>query len=323
MKLISIVTPCYNEEENVREVVRRMREVMKSLPQFDYEHIFIDNASKDSTVAILRELAAEDKRVKFIVNARNFGHLRSPVHAMYQASGDAVFLLLSDLQDPPELLLQMVEQWELGYPIVVGIKTSSEESGVMYRIRTAYYRLVRRLTDIETFEHFTGFGLYDREVIDTLKTRFKDPYPYFRGMIAETGYRHMSISYNQRRRERGITKNNFYTLWDLAMLGIVNLSKVPLRFATFVGFSCAGISVIFGLFYLVYKLLFWNNFSVGVAPIAIAVFFFISIQLVCLGILGEYIGAIYTQVQNRPLVIEKERVNFGPPVKKLASDERG
>jgi polyisoprenyl-phosphate glycosyltransferase len=320
MKSISIVTPCYNEEENVREVVRRTREVMKSLPQYDYEHIFIDNASKDTTVAILRELAAEDRRVKIIVNARNFGHLRSPVHAMYQASGDAVFLLLSDLQDPPELLTQMVEQWEAGYLIVLGIKTSSEESGLMYRIRTAYYRLIRRLTDIETFEHFTGFGLYDRVVIETLKTRFRDPYPYFRGMIAETGYSHVSIAYNQKRRERGITKNNFYTLWDLAMLGIVNLSKVPLRFATFVGFACAGVSVLFGLFYLVYKLLFWNNFSVGVAPIAIAVFFFVSIQLVCLGILGEYIGAIYTQVQNRPLVIEKERINFGP---RRNAEERG
>jgi glycosyltransferase involved in cell wall biosynthesis len=288
---------------------------MKLLPRFDYEHIFIDNASKDSTVAILKEIAAEDARVKIIVNARNFGHLRSPVHGLYQATGDVVFLLLSDLQDPPELLLQMVEQWELGYPVVLGIKTTSEESGLMYSIRTAYYRLVRTLTDIETFEHFTGFGLYDRVVIDTLKTRFKDPYPYFRGMIAETGFRHISLPYNQKRRSRGITKNNFYTLWDLAMLGIVNLSKIPLRFATFVGFACAGISVLLGFFYLIYKLLFWNNFSVGVAPIAIAGFFFISIQLVCLGILGEYIGAIYTQVQNRPLVIEKERVNFGPPEK--------
>jgi glycosyltransferase involved in cell wall biosynthesis len=239
---------------------------------------------------------------------------------MYQASGDAIFLLLSDLQDPPELLTQMVAHWESGYPIVLGIKTSSEESGLMYSIRTAYYKLVRRLTDIETFEHFTGFGLYDRMVIDTLKAKFKDPYPYFRGMIAETGYRHISIPYNQKRRERGITKNNFYTLWDLAMLGIVNLSKVPLRFATFVGFAGAGISLLFGLFYLAYKLLFWNNFSVGVAPIAIAVFFFVSIQLVCLGILGEYIGAIYTQVQNRPLVIEKERVNFEPH---MNADERG
>lgn len=315
MKSLSIVTPCYNEEENVREVVRRTREVMKQLPQFEYEHIFIDNASKDSTVAILKQIAAEDYRVKIIVNARNFGHLRSPVHGLYQASGDAIFLLLSDLQDPPELLLQMVEHWEAGYPMVLGIKTTSEESGLMYNIRTAYYRLVRRLTDIETFEHFTGFGLYDRVVIDTLRSRFKDPYPYFRGMIAETGYRHISIAYNQKRRERGITKNNFYTLWDLAMLGIVNLSKIPLRFATFVGFACAGVSVLLGFFYLIYKLLFWNNFSVGVAPIAIAGFFFISIQLVCLGILGEYIGAIYTQVQNRPLVIEKERVNFGPPAR--------
>jgi glycosyltransferase involved in cell wall biosynthesis len=311
--LISIVTPCYNEEENVREVVRRTRETMASLPQFDYEHIFIDNASKDGTVAILREIAAGDPRVKVIVNARNFGHLRSPVHGLYQASGEAVFLLFSDLQDPPELLIPMIEQWQNGFPVVLGIKTSSEESGVMYSIRTAYYRLIGHLTDIETIEHFTGFGLYDRMVIDTLKNRFKDPYPYFRGMIAETGYRYTTIAYNQKRRERGITKNNFYSLYDLAMLGITNLSKVPLRFATFVGFSCAGISVLLGLFYLIYKLLFWNNFEVGVAPVLIGVFFFISIQLVCLGILGEYIGAIHTHVQNRPLVIEKERINFPPP----------
>ena len=315
MPLVSIITPCFNEEANVDELYLRVRAVMRSLSQYDYEHIFIDNASKDTTVAVLRELAAEDPRVKIIVNARNFGHLRSPVHAMYQASGDCVFLLLSDLQDPPELLVQMVAYWEQGYQMVLGIKTSSDESTSMYSIRTAYYRTIRKLTDIETFEHFTGFGLYDRIVIDTLKTRYNDPYPYFRGMIAETGYRHICIPYNQKRRQRGITKNNFYTLYDLAMLGIINLSKVPLRFATFVGFACAALSVLLGFFYLIYKLLFWNDFSVGVAPIAIAGFFFISIQLLCLGILGEYIGAIYTQVQNRPLVIEKERVNFGPPAK--------
>jgi glycosyltransferase involved in cell wall biosynthesis len=311
MKSISVVTPCYNEEENVCEVVRRTREVMRTLPDYVYEHIFIDNASKDRTVEILRKLAAEDPHVKVIVNARNFGHLRSPLYGLYQASGDAIFMLFSDLQDPPELLVQMVEKWEAGFPVVLGIKTSSEESSSMYNLRTVYYRLVRRLTDIETFEHFTGFGLYDRVVIDTLKTKFHDPYPYFRGMIAETGFRHTSVPYNQKRRERGITKNNFYTLYDLAMLGITNLSRVPLRIATFIGFSCAGLSVLMGLVYLFYKLLFWNDFSVGVAPIAIGIFFFVSIQLVCLGILGEYIGAIYTQVQSRPLVIERERINFG------------
>jgi glycosyltransferase involved in cell wall biosynthesis len=246
------------------------------------------------------------------VNARNFGHLRSPLYGLYQASGDVIFMLFSDLQDPPELLIPMLAKWEEGFPVVLGIKTSSEESGIMYSIRTAYYRTIRRLTDIETFEHFTGFGLYDRVVIDTIKTRFHDPYPYFRGMIAETGFRHASVSYNQKRREHGVTKNNFYSLYDLAMLGITNLSKVPLRFATFVGFACGGLSVLIGFFYLIYKLLFWNRFEVGVAPIVIGVFFFISIQLVCLGILGEYIGAIYTQVQSRPLVIERERINFDP-----------
>lgn len=312
MKLVSVVTPCYNEEANVTEVYQRVRAVMAELPAYRYEHIFIDNDSRDTTVAILKELARQDRNVKIIVNSRNFGHLRSHVHAIYQSFGDAVMLLFADLQDPPELLRDMLLEWERGTMIVLAIKNTSDESGLMFAIRTAYYRLVARLADIQVYEHFTGFGLYDRKVIDVLRTRFHDPYPNFRGMIAEVGFSPAKIYYNQKRRSRGITKNNFYTLYDLAMLSITNLSKVPLRVFTFSGFALSLVSLLMALFYFLYKLMFWNSFTVGIAPVVIGLFFLISIQLIGLGILGEYIGSIHTMVQNRPLVIEKERVNFDP-----------
>jgi len=313
MKLISVVTPCYNEEGNVRELYERVRAVMSGFPAYRYEHIFIDNNSTDSTVAILKELARQDFNVKIIVNSRNFGHLRSHVHAIYQTSGDAIILLFADLQDPPELLRDMLLEWERGTLIVLAIKNTSDESGLMFSIRTAYYRLVAKLADIQVFEHFTGFGLYDRKVIDILRKRFHDPYPNFRGMIAEVGFDHKKVFYNQKRRSRGITKNNFYTLYDLAMLSITNLSKVPLRAFTFTGFALSLLCLFTAFFYFVYKLLFWNRFTVGIAPVVIGVFFIISVQLVGMGILGEYIGSIHTNVQNRPLVIEKERINFDSP----------
>ena len=310
MKLISIVSPCYNEQDNVEQLYLRTRQTLELFPQYRYEHIFIDNASTDNTVEILRELAAKDKNVKVIVNARNFGHLRSPQHAILDAGGDAVAMLLSDLQDPPELIGEMIKEWEHGTPVIVGIKNTSEESGFMYGIRTLYYRTVASLTNVRVLEHFTGFGLYDRKVIDILRTRFRDPYPYFRGMIAEIGLPYKAIYYNQKRRERGITKNNFYTLYDLAMLGITNLSKVPLRLVTFTGFIFAMLSALIGTCYLIAKLLFWNYFDIGIAPVVVGLFFFGSVQLVALGVIGEYIGSIHTMVQNRPLVIEKERLNF-------------
>lgn len=320
-KTISIVTPCFNEEANVREVIDRVRKLMERIGRYDYEHIFIDNASRDQTVAILKELAREDPRVKIIVNARNFGHLRSPMHAMFQATGDAVVLLFSDLQDPPELIEQMIEHWEQGTPVVLGIKNTSDESGLMFWIRTKYYQLVNRLSDLETYEHFTGFGLYDRRVLEIVRS-FNDPYPYFRGIVAEIGLPHARVFYNQKRRARGITKNNFYTLWDLAMLGVTNFSKVPLRLLTFFGFGCALLSILVSIGYTIYKLLFWNRFSVGVAPLVIGIFFFASVQLICLGILGEYIGAIHTQVLRRPLVIERERINFDRDVQAALAEWR-
>ena len=309
-KRISIVTPCYNEEANVAEVFRRMRAVMDAQDTYDYEHIFIDNSSHDGTVEILRELAAGDPRVKVIVNARNFGHLRSPMHAFLHAEGDAVGFLFADLQDPPELFVEMIQKWEAGFPIVAAIKTSSDESGAMYGIRSFYYALVGRLTDVRVLPHFTGFGLYDRSVVTTLREKFPDPYPYFRGMIADTGLPHAEVYYNQKRRMRGITKNNFYTLYDLAMLGITNLSKVPLRLVTLCGFISAALSLILGAFYLLYKIIFWDRFSLGLAPLILGLFFLGSVQLLCLGIIGEYVGSVHTFVQKRPLVVEKERINF-------------
>jgi polyisoprenyl-phosphate glycosyltransferase len=309
-KLITIMTPCYNEEANVREVHRQVMVVAEGLPEYRFEHLFIDNASTDGTVAVLREMAAEDASVKVIVNARNFGADRSGMHAFLQAEGDAVGSVAADLQDPPELFVEMIREWEKGYPIVAAIKNSSDESGLMYRVRTAYYKLVARLTNVQVPEHFTGFGLYDRSVVEQIRKNFRDPYPYFRGMIAELGLPMAKVYYTQKRRARGITSNNFYTLYDLAMLGITNLSKVPLRLVIFGGFVSAAISFALGMFYLIYKLIFWSSFEVGVAPLVLGLFFLGSVQLIALGIIGEYVGAIHTTVMNRPLVTEKERINL-------------
>ena len=309
MKKISVVSPAYNESGNVQPLVERVREVFARMPQYAYEHVIIDNASTDTTVEELRALASTDPHVKVIVNARNFGHIRSPHHAMLEADGDAIVVLLSDLQDPPELIEQFVQEWEKGWKVVVGVKTHSEESGLMFRIRTAYYRTVERLTSVQVLRHYTGFGLYDRQVMEVVR-RYGDPYPYFRGMVAEVGFPIKQIEYGQKRRVRGITKNNFYTLYDIGMLGITNLSKVPLRLVTFGGFVFAGVSLVIGVLYLVAKLIFWSHFELGLAPTMIGLFFLGSIQLIAIGIIGEYIGSIHTIVQNRPLVTEKERINF-------------
>ena len=231
------------------------------------------------------------------------------MHALFQAAGDAVISMVADLQDPPEMIADMIREWESGYSMVLAIKRSSQENPLMFRIRKRYYRLVNQLSSIETFENFTGFGLYDRRVIDLVKS-FEDPYPYFRGMIAEIGLPNKKLYYDQPRRKRGITKNNFYTLYDLGMLGIINHSKVPLRLAAFAGFLGAAASFLAGCGYFLYKLLFWDRFSVGIAPLVIGIFFLGSMQLVFLGVLGEYVGAIHTQVQKRPCVVELERVNF-------------
>lgn len=292
------------------ELHRRMRLVMDGLPQYDYEHIFIDNASTDDTVVLLRGLASEDRRVKLILNARNFGQVRSPVHGLFQAHGDVIGFLFADLQDPPELFVEMLHSWENGFAVVAAIKNSSEESRLLYAFRTLFYKTIGRLTDVKVMDHFTGFGLYDSSVVTILKNQFPDPMPYFRGIIAEIGLPTTKIYYNQKQRFRGVTKNNFYSLYDIAMLGITNLSKVPLRLVTFIGLITAVLSLLAGSFYFLYKLVFWNSFSVGIAPLVLGLFFLGAVQLLALGIIGEYIGSIHTFVQRRPLVVERERVNF-------------
>ncbi len=309
MKTITVVTPTYNEEHNVSEVYRQTKEVFAALPSYRYEHLFIDNASTDGTVGVLKEIARTDPNVTIIVNARNFGHIRSPYYGMLQSTGDATILLVADLQDPPALIRDFVQKWEEGWKLVLGVKSKSEESAVLFLIRRFYYNLVTKLSGAELVKNFTGFGLYDRSVMDILRT-INDPYPYLRGLIAEIGFERALIEYTQPRRRKGITKNNFYTLYDMAMLGITSHSKVPLRIATMLGcaLSCLGILVAFG--YLVAKLVFWDIFGAGIAPLVIGGYTFLSLQLFCIGLLGEYIAAIHTQVLRRPLVVEKERIHF-------------
>lgn len=308
-KTISIITPCYNEEANVLNLYNQVREVMVGIGRYEYEHIFIDNSSRDNTVAILKMIASQDPNVKVIVNARNFGHIRSPIHALFQARGDAMIGIVADLQDPPTMIVDLIREWENGAYCVLGIKRTSEEHSVMFWLRKQYYKLAERLSSIETIQNYTGFGLYDRKVVDLVKS-FDDPYPYFRGMIADIGLPTVKLLYDQPSRKFGVTKNNWYTLYDIGMLGIINHSKVPLRLATFAGFLGALFSFLVACGYLVAKLLFWSTFVVGVAPMIIGIFFIQSLMLVFLGVMGEYVGAIYTQLQHRPYAVELERLNF-------------
>lgn len=309
MKLISVVTACYNEEDNVAEICWQVKDVFAGLKDYHYEHIFIDNASRDRTVPILKELAQKDKNVKIIVNTRNFGHIRSPFYGLLQARGDAVISIVADLQDPPGLIVDFINKWAEGYKVVAGVKRQSQEAPLMFGVRRLFYNIIGRLSEIDQVQNFTGFGLYDKQVIDILRS-IDDPYPYFRGLISDLGFDIARIEYSQPARRGGRTKNNFYSLYDMAMLGITNHSKAPLRLATMLGFLVAAFSTLFALGYLIYKLIFWNSFSVGIAPLVIGLFFFSAVQLFFIGIIGEYIGAIHTQVLKRPLVIEKERINF-------------
>ena len=307
-KTISIVTGCFNEEENVDELCERITKVMALLP-YDYEHIFIDNASTDNTVKKIKEIAAKDKRVKLIVNARNFGHIRSPYYALLQSSGDACIAIASDLQDPPEMIIDFVRKWEEGYKTVLAVKPESEESSVMSYLRKSYYRFITKISEVPLINNATGAGLYDRAVIDILR-KIQDPYPYFRGLLSEIGFPIATVPFIQPRRQRGFTKNNFYTLYDLAMLGITNHSKIPLRLMAMGGFLLSFLSLVVALGFFVAKILFWNSFQLGAAPMLIGIFFFGAVQTFFIGVLGEYVGSIHTQVRKMPLVVELERVNF-------------
>lgn len=316
-KKISVVIPTYNEEGNVKPLAQAIVNVMeKELSEYDYEIIFIDNHSKDNTRLFLRQLCGDNQKIKAIFNARNFGQIRSPVYGLKQAKGDCVIRMCADFQDPVEMIPKFVREWEKGWKIVIGIKKSSKEKKMMYWIRTLYYKLIRKITDIDHIEHFTGFGLYDKAFVDVVRD-LHDPMPYLRGIIAELGFDYKAIPYEQQRRKAGKSKNNFYSLYDYAMIGITSYSKVVLRMATFVGFIVGGISFVAGIIYFILKLLYWDRFSAGMAPLLIGVFFLGSMQLFFIGFLGEYVLSINTRVLDRPLVVEELRLNFDEPKQKL------
>ena len=309
-KLISVVIPTYNEQENVQSMTDTVVKIMtEQLPQYDYEILYIDNHSKDDTRGILRQICAENPHVKAIFNARNFGQMRSPVYGLKQAYGDCVIRLNADFQDPPELIPEFVKKWESGYKIVLGIKNKTEEGKFMAWVRRCYYKLLRKITEIGHIENFTGFSLLDKAFVDVVR-QIHDPMPYLRGMIAEFGFDYDVVYYNRPNRRAGKSKNNFYSLYDVAMVGITSYSKVVLRVATFVGFGIAGISAVFGIVYLILKLIFWDMFKAGMAPMLIGMFFLGAVQIIFIGLLGEYILSINTRVLDRPLVVEEERLNF-------------
>ena len=310
MKKISILIPCYNEEENIVPISQAVIETMeRDLPEYAFELVFIDNDSTDNTRPLIRKLCEKDKRVKAIFNARNFGQFNSPYYGMLQVTGDCVVEMVADFQDPVDMIPKYVREWENGYKIVIGIKTSSKENKVMYWLRSCYYRTIKRLSDVEQIEHFTGSGLYDREFIEVLRN-LNDPTPFLRGIVAELGYKRKEIPYEQPKRRAGKTHNNFYRLYDAAMLSVTSYTKAGLRLATFFGFFCSLASMCVALVYLVMKLIWWDRFPAGMAPMLIGMLFLGSVQIFFIGLLGEYIMSINQRVMKRPLVIEEERLNF-------------
>ncbi len=311
MKKISVVVPTYNEIENVRALRDAVAAVFaQRLPQYEYEMIFIDNCSADGTREELAALCAEDAHVKAILNAKNFGQFNSPYYGLLQSGGDATVLLAADFQDPVELIPQFVEEWEKGWRIVIGIKTASHENPLMYGLRSLYYRIIKRLSATEQIEHFTGFGLYDRAFVEVLRG-LNDPSPFLRGVVAELGFPHKDIPYTQPARRAGKTSNNWYRLYDAAMLSFTSYTKIGLRLATLLGFGIAALSLLVGLVYLVLKLVFWERFTAGMTPLLIGIFFMGAVQLIFTGFLGEYIMSINTRVMRRPLVVEEKRIGWG------------
>ena len=310
MKKISVLIPCYNEEENVEPISQAVIETLeRDLPRYDYELVFIDNDSRDNTRPILRRLCQENPKIKAIFNARNFGQFNSPYYGMLQVTGDCVIEMVADFQDPVDMIPKYVKAWEEGYKIVIGNKTSSKESRVMYALRSLYYKTIKKLSDVEQIEHFTGSGLYDRDFIEVLRN-LNDPTPFLRGIVAELGYKRKEIPYEQPKRRAGKTHNNFYRLYDAAMLSITSYTKVGLRLATFLGAACGVISMGVALVYLVMKLVWWDRFAAGMAPLLIGMLFLGSVQMFFIGMVGEYVLAINQRVMRRPLVIEEERLNW-------------
>lgn len=310
MKKISILVPTYNEEENIRPLCSQLVDILSGkLPEYDYEILIIDNYSTDKTRNHIQELCAVNKKIKAIFNAKNFGHIRSPYYGMIQTTGDCMIVMCADFQDPLEMIVTFVREWEKGYKIVIGKKEKSYENPFMYLLRSGYYKLIKRISDTEQVEHFTGFGLYDRSFVNVLR-QLDDPMPYMRGIVAELGFARREIEYTQRKRRSGKTKNNWYTLYDMAMLGITSYSKMVMRLATILGFAIAGMSFLIAMGYFIMKLIYWDKFPLGTAPIIISIFFLGSVQLFFIGFLGEYILNINTRVIKRPLVVEEKRLNF-------------
>ena len=310
MKKISILIPCYNEEENVVPMSEAIVDLFENqLPQYDYELVFIDNDSHDRTRELLREICAGNPKIKAILNAKNFGQFNSPYYGILQTTGDCTIAMVCDFQDPIELIPQYLQEWENGYKIVIGIKSKSKENKIMYFLRSMYYKFIKKFSDVEQIEHFTGSGLYDKAFVDVLRD-LKDPKPFLRGIVAELGFRRKDITYEQPKRRAGKSHNNFYTLYDAAMLSITSYTKIGLRLATFAGSILGGVSFLIAMIYLVMKLVMWDQFQAGMAPILIGMFFLGSIQLFFIGFIGEYVLSINERVMNRPLVVEEERLNF-------------
>lgn len=309
MKTVSVVIPCYNEEENVIPISEAIIEELKKFPQYDYEIIFIDNDSQDKTRELLRCLCAGNPRIKAIFNARNFGQFNSPYYGLLQATGDCAILMAADFQDPPELIPQFIQGWEEGYKIVAAIKTKSQENKLMYALRGLYYKIIKKLSDVEQIEQFTGTALYDRVFIEVLK-QLDDPMPFLRGIVAEVGFRRKDIEFTQPKRRAGKTSNNFFRLFDAAMLSVTSYTKAGLRFATLLGMAGSVICLIIAVIYLIQKLIHWDNFMAGMAPVLIGMCLLGSVQLFFIGLIGEYIMSINNRVKHRPLVVEEERLNF-------------
>lgn len=310
MKKISIIIPCYNEEENIEAMYGALKNLFDTeLTSYDYEFIFIDNDSRDKSREILRELCKKDNKLKAIFNAKNFGQFNSPYYAMLQSSGDATILMAADFQDPIEMIPKYVSAWEEGYKIAIGIKKASKENVLMYKLRTLYYKMIKKLSDVEQIEHFTGFGLYDKAFIEVMR-KLDDPTPFLRGIVAELGFKRKEIAYEQPKRRAGITSNNLYRLYDAAMLSITSYTKLGLRLATLIGAMSGGFSFFVAIIYLILKLLYWDRFPAGMAPILIGMLFLGSIQIFFIGMIGEYILTINQRVMKRPLVVEEERINF-------------
>lgn len=309
-KVISVMIPCYNEVENVGPISKAVIKIIEEkLPAYDYELVFIDNDSSDGTRDILRRICSENKKIKAIFNAKNFGQFNSPYYGLCQTTGDCTVFMCCDFQDPVEMIPQFIEKWEAGYKIVCAIKTSSRENKIMRFLRTCYYKTIQKMSDIEQIEHFTGFGLYDKSFIEVLKN-LDDPTPFLRGVVAELGYKRIDIPYEQQKRAAGKTHNNWATLYDAAMLSFTSYTKIGLRIATIIGFGLSAVSLLVALIYLVLKLIFWDRFVAGMIPILLAVCILGSVQLFFIGLLGEYVLSMNKRIMNRPLVIEEERLNF-------------